>query len=808
MISLLLSAMVTCPSVISCKAVIQLNRQASNSAGLIAAKIALNSTAAGTVVILMDQDDSRAAVEAMRAGAQDCVFTSQSSLEDMPRVAERALNRWEQVTQRKRTAHTSQESEEYYKAFLFNLGDVAYEADVRGNVTYANRMAETVAGLPLSEIIGRPFLPLFEGDSQERAIDAYRESLDGGSPEFELTFRTGKVLRFRNGPKLDAGGNISGVFGIARDVTQRKRADEELQARSRVNEILLNAHDERMYADVLDLALELLDSALGTLVYFNENGSFVTLAATRNNHRDKCGVDEKELMFEKGTVPGICAKAIGERRTLYSNTGPSKTPEGHEPIENTIVTPVLFRDRVISTIHLANKPGGYEDRDATLLETIAEHLGPILSARIERDRQETERKRAEKLVQKANLRLDRRVRERTSQLSLANQTLRREIVERKRTEESLRHSEQKLAGIIASTTDAMFMVDSQYAVVWANDAAKRLSGSDPVGKQSDSVFRECNTPCKHCLIGKALADGMSHDHEREMVLSDGTRRTLWCVVNVAARDEEGRVSLLVVTARDVTEHKQAEKAIRVAERLNSLGTLSAGIAHEINNPVGAALLAAETALAIKDDTDQAEYLGKCLGSIIASMERCGQIVRDLLMFSQDEPTQKQPCQITEVIRQSRDLAVSYAQRRQITVRLASDRDLPEVVASRLDMELVLINLLRNAIRAGEEGGQVVIRAELTDAGVRIAVEDNGCGMTGEQTRNMFDPFYTTWQAQGGTGLGLSIAYSVVQDHGGTIDVDSMPGEGTTVIVTLPVPAGFHREGRTPALRKQKDKCLP
>ncbi|MCJ7542912.1 MAG: PAS domain S-box protein, partial [Desulfobacterales bacterium] len=121
------------------------------------------------------------------------------------------------------------ESEKKFKDFLDNLGDAAYEADAFGNITYTNNAAETLTGLPLKKIIGKPFLPLFEEKSQKIAIDVYQRTLNGESPEFELTFTNGKIARFKNEPLIDKDGKIIGAFGVARDITYHKQTEEALK---------------------------------------------------------------------------------------------------------------------------------------------------------------------------------------------------------------------------------------------------------------------------------------------------------------------------------------------------------------------------------------------------------------------------------------------------------------------------------------------------------------------------------------------------------------------------------------------------
>ncbi|MBW1800744.1 MAG: PAS domain S-box protein, partial [Deltaproteobacteria bacterium] len=140
------------------------------------------------------------------------------------------------ITDRNRAEEALRESEKQFRNFLDNLGDIAYEADARGNVIYGNKMTEIITGVPLNDIIGKPFLPLFTKESQKIAADVYQRTLNGESPEYELTFTNGKICHFKNKPLRDENGKITGVFGIARDITDRRNAEEELRFLSSITE--------------------------------------------------------------------------------------------------------------------------------------------------------------------------------------------------------------------------------------------------------------------------------------------------------------------------------------------------------------------------------------------------------------------------------------------------------------------------------------------------------------------------------------------------------------------------------------------
>ena len=250
-------------------------------------------------------------------------------------------------------------------------------------------------------------------------------------------------------------------------------------------------------------------------------------------------------------------------------------------------------------------------------------------------------------------------------------------------------------------------------------------------------------------------------------------------------DEAGRMTHRIAVFRDDTERANIETLIRRNERLACVGLLAAGIAHEINNPTGAALLAAETALAIKDLPDAGDRLTACLQNIVTSMDRCGRIVRTLLRYTRQEPTEKQSCSINDVVEQAMDLARPYGSAHGANLRLDLSPVLPLVPMNPLEIELVLVNLVRNAIEAGSGGVEVSVGTSQTEWGVRVVVCDSGCGMNEEQLAHVFDPLYTTRRHLGGSGLGMSIAHDIVQEHEGHMEVQSREGKGTTVIIDLP-----------------------
>jgi two-component system, chemotaxis family, CheB/CheR fusion protein len=284
---------------------------------------------------------------------------------------------------------------------------------------------------------------------------------------------------------------------------------------------------------------------------------------------------------------------------------------------------------------------------------------------------------------------------------------------------------------------------------------------------------------------KRIADGEElQSFETRRLTKHGSLLDVWLTVTRLA-DDRGNPIGIATTERDVTELKRAHSALLSAQSLVSLGTLTAGIAHEINNPAGAALLAAETALSIASRRDPTDQVVACLQTIVAAMARCGVTVRNILNLSRNDPGEQTTCQLNQIVSRVCDVLSPYADQRRTTIRPQFADGLPPIFANPLEIEILLINLARNAIESKDEEAQVTIRTSGGDGRVHLSVSDDGCGMTAEEIKRIFEPCYTTRQDSGGTGIGMSIVERILQNHGASIAIDSTPGVGTTIRIDFP-----------------------
>ncbi len=244
-------------------------------------------------------------------------------------------------------------------------------------------------------------------------------------------------------------------------------------------------------------------------------------------------------------------------------------------------------------------------------------------------------------------------------------------------------------------------------------------------------------------------------------------------------EEGGRI----LTVEDLTERVSLRQQMARMERLASLGRLSAGIAHEIRNPLtGVSLLLDELHDRLLHQPEDQALIYRSLQEI----ERLEGLVGELLDFASQPQTRLEPGDVRQVLRDTLFLVKKQCQRGGVELVEAMDADLPPVPLDRDKLKQAFLNLMNNAREAMPRGGVLKIGTQAGAEGVRIAIGDTGEGIPADRLALIFEPFYTSKSA--GTGLGLSITHNIVSDHGGRIEVKSRPGEGTTFLLFFPLAA--------------------
>ncbi|BDG06900.1 PAS domain-containing hybrid sensor histidine kinase/response regulator [Anaeromyxobacter paludicola] len=376
----------------------------------------------------------------------------------------------------------------------------------------------------------------------------------------------------------------------------------------------------------------------------------------------------------------------------------------------------------------------------------------------------------------------------------------RDVTEQKLAEEALRRSEESFRNVIESSPD-LVVVAREGLAVYVNAAVLGALGLAREGVLGRPVL-EAVHPEDRALVraGLSVAPGASRPEvtEGRLVCADGS--SLSVEFRAVPVDFAGAPAVLAF-GRDVTERRRLEGRLAVADRMSSIGSLAAGVAHEINNPVASSLanvgfLAEAMAphLAAVSAPERRE-LEETLRDVRDGLERVRVIVRDLKTFSHLDEQALGPVELRGVLDSACRLAFNELKHRARLVRSGLEEPV-WVQGSEGRLAQVFVNLLVNAAQSIPEGaaGQNEVRLAVRrgdDGRVRVEVQDTGGGIRPEHLPRLFDPFFTTKAKGVGTGLGLSICHSIVRAHGGAIEVESAPGRGSCFRVALLgcVPAG-------------------
>jgi len=328
-------------------------------------------------------------------------------------------------------------------------------------------------------------------------------------------------------------------------------------------------------------------------------------------------------------------------------------------------------------------------------------------------------------------------------------------------------------------------VDSRGLVTSLNGAAERLLGiraSMAVGRPVEIVLEHARE-----LSGwvRAALGGHGLPQETDLSLTGAPRRMTVRVSAAELRDESGRPDGLVVLLRDVTEVSRLELQLRRADKLAALGTLAAGVAHEVKNPLHALslnlhLLTQE----LEAPRPSREEIATYVGVLRAEIDRIHRIVENFLRFARPSIPEVKPLDLNALVERVLSVVAFEAADRGVTVATEFDPRLESVPGDEGQLAQVVLNLVINALQAMPAGGALTVGTRRQERWAELTVRDTGEGIPAELVPQIFDPYFTTRPA--GVGLGLAIAHRIVEGHNGTIEVESRAGEGTLMLVRLPL----------------------
>ncbi len=381
-----------------------------------------------------------------------------------------------------------------------------------------------------------------------------------------------------------------------------------------------------------------------------------------------------------------------------------------------------------------------------------------------------------------------------------------DISDLKKTEDMLFNAQKKYRSVIDNIPDILIEIDPDGTLLFLNRILPRYSLDRLIGANILDLIDADQRHLFQNAFKTAQTTGQSCEYEISALQPDGSR--VWWNSKITPMLENGVITRYILLNQDITEKKKAiqEKEsimeqLFQAQKLESLGKLAGGVAHEFNNLLAIIQLhcamLAEQLKGRRELTDEVKVITK-------SSERAEELTRQLLGFARKGKYGSKPIEVGPIIKEATGLLkTSFPQKGKISIRLHLADKLPLIFASESQVLQCLMNLGLNAIDAMPNGGTIDISSFVDKSSVCISMQDTGEGIAAENLQRIFDPFFTTKDIGKGTGLGLSMIYGIMENHDGQVKVTSEPGKGATFTLSFPALLGdnTHEKAKNPHRRR-------
>jgi PAS domain S-box-containing protein len=362
-----------------------------------------------------------------------------------------------------------------------------------------------------------------------------------------------------------------------------------------------------------------------------------------------------------------------------------------------------------------------------------------------------------------------------------------DVTEQVRLSEEVRRIERHMASVFESASDIIVSTDIHGGILSWNPAAERLTGYSFLEVRGMPFFDYL--AAEHRQVALEVFSLLERRNEEcrltewGLVTKDGKTMQVSWVCSVMKDGDSNAVGMVTV-GRDLTERRKLELQLFQSQKSAALGVMAGGIAHEIRNPLAIASSAAQF---LMDDDITSDFRKECANKIHIGIKRASGIIENLLKFARlSNRPQTESVDVCFLIKESINLVENQARIEKIQINGLIPKEPLMIRGNAGVLQQALLNLFLNGINAMPEGGILTVSAEVEKGAVMIKVIDTGIGISKEDIDKIFDPFYTVTTMGKGTGLGLSICFSVFEQHGGTIEAESVPGEGSCFIVRLPL----------------------
>ncbi len=639
--------------------------------------------------------------------------------------------------------------EEKYRDLIENSPEMIHQLDKAGQFVHVNKTELEKLGYSREEMLGMHVWDIVPR-GKEPEILAFREQLmSQGRATIETIFltREGKPIdvEIHSTALFDAeSGGLVHSRAFVRDITQRKLLEQKVQRYTTQLEQEVAERTQQLLASQQRYKA-LFDLVADSVFMVGQEGGIIAV-----NQRE-----EQVLGYSEADVVGKLFMEVVLPR--------------HQEVTSRLINKIVEGESRVPTqeIEVFNRLGQSLPVEMDLIRIEG---GETLSVMVQL-RDITERKRLEQQLQEYREELEVKVKERT-----------REIEETK----------QYLENLLENANDVIYTLDTDQRFTYVNSKVEiwGYRKEDLIGRPYLSLLSKRHRGRR---LKSTLDIGAKQVYEVEVMSRSGEARAVMVSVSPLC-DPDGDILGVLGIARDVTETKKLEQQIQNSEKLASVGKLAAGVAHEINNPLGGIL---NCLYNLRKGTVSPARQEEYLASMEDGLRRVQKIVRQLLDFSQQHEPELSSTDINVVVERVLVLTNHALLANQIRLDKQLRPDLPELMVDRHMIEQVLMNLILNAVQAIKGGGTITIRTRVIEGTCQIDVEDTGCGIPPNVLPRIFDPFFTTKETGEGTGLGLSVSLGIIERHGGQIRVDSEVGKGTVFTVCLPLTRERYAIGRMP-----------
>ncbi len=671
------------------------------------------------------------------------------------------------------------QTKEYLESLIENSADAIVTSDLFGNITSWNRGAEKIYGYRESEAVGKflPFVPDFltarEKEHLERVrngevlkdIETVRQRMDGTIIEVSLTLS----------PIKDASGEIIGISGISRDISDKKRVEKELIRRNQeLSRLFFISSAMRSTLD-LDRLLRMILTAvtMGEGLGFNRAVLFL-VDEDKNVLKGAMGVGPssieeaasiwEKLHSEKKTLADVMEEI--EKGSLRKDSFLDRLSMGMEiPLDSTSAFTLALREKKPLNIRDVKEDPLSDAIFIQQLGTEAYAVVPLIS-----------RDKVIGILWVDNLYTRRPVTDEDMQFLTAFSNQVAAAIESAKLFEKISLAEAELENIFRSISDMVFFTDTDYTIRNVNTAVARKFGMterELIGRKCYEIFHGTDSPLPECPHHRTVETKKAFVEEVEDPHLGGIFLTSTSPLFDGAGNFLGTVHIV----RDISEIKMIQEKLAMSERMAALGEVAARVAHEIRNP-----LVSIGGFAQRLEKTLEGNLKEYAVIINTEVKRLELILKEILGFVREVRLTRTEVNINDVINEVLALVESELDEKGIVMKTALG-DVPGILLDADRVKEAVLNIVSNAIQAVGAKGEIQVRTSAANGHVIIEVSDTGTGIEEKDMAFIFDPFYTTKPM--GTGLGLAITRRIIEEHKGRIEAKSRPGEGTIIRVFLP-----------------------